>query len=180
MVRAPFRRLTPKSPLKNQPALACYSVSLFSGDAAASAVSKGSVDETSFRFAKAEATFNKIIALEREHIATIGDIVAERLGISILPDLEGNDAEAVGGGGDAAKEEVKEERTAFDLRLVSFEPKSKIKVIKEVRAIAELGLKEAKEMVEGAPKIVKKNIKMENAEELKKKLEEVGAMVEIV
>lgn len=82
------------------------------------------------------------------------------------------------GGGEAA--EAVEEKTAFDLKLVSYDDKAKIKVIKEVRAIAGLGLKEAKEAVEGAPKVVMKDIGKEAAEEMKKKLEDVGATVEIV
>lgn len=56
---------------------------------------------------------------------------------------------------------------------------NKIAVLKEVRAITGLGLKEAKELVDGAPKAIKENIKKEEAEELKKKLEEAGATVEI-
>jgi large subunit ribosomal protein L7/L12 len=55
-------------------------------------------------------------------------------------------------GGEAAKEEeVKEEKTVFDLKLEGFDAKAKIKVIKEIRAVTGLGLKEAKELVEGAP-----------------------------
>mmetsp|Transcript_20842 Transcript_20842/g.60671 ORF Transcript_20842/g.60671 Transcript_20842/m.60671 type:complete len:318 (-) Transcript_20842:368-1321(-) len=89
---------------------------------------------------------------------------------------------AAGGGGDAAaEEEEKEKKTSFDLKLTGYDKKAKIKVIKEVRAcVAGLGLKEAKEMVEGAPKVIMKGIKMEQAEELKAKLEEIGATVEIV
>ena len=56
---------------------------------------------------------------------------------------------------------------------------NKIAVLKEVRAITGLGLKEAKELVDGAPKAIKENIKKDEAEELKKKLEEIGATVEI-
>jgi large subunit ribosomal protein L7/L12 len=87
-----------------------------------------------------------------------------------------------GGGGQAAAEEAAPvvERTTFDLKLEAFDAKSKIKVIKEVRAIAGLGLKEAKELVEGAPKVIKKEIKKEEAEELKAKLEEIGATISIV
>ena len=91
-----------------------------------------------------------------------------------------------GGGGDGGDDdedgagEVQAAKIAFDLELVSFDAKAKIKVIKEVRAIAGLGLKEAKELVEGAPKVVMKDINKEMAEELQKKLEEVGATVEIV
>ncbi|CAB9497779.1 protein L7/L12 [Seminavis robusta] len=81
---------------------------------------------------------------------------------------------------DVGEEEAAAAKTAFDLKLVSFDPKSKIKVIKEVRALANLGLKEAKEMVEGAPKTVLKDISKEQAEEMAKKLEEVGGTVEVV
>ena len=83
-------------------------------------------------------------------------------------------------GGAGAAEEVVEEKTIFDLKLVGFDAKAKIKVIKEVRSIAGLGLKEAKELVEGAPKVVQKDLKQDKAEELKEKLEAVGAQVEIV
>ena len=84
--------------------------------------------------------------------------------------------------GDGAKEEeaAAEEKTAFDLKLTGFDAKSKIKIIKEVRGMTSLGLKEAKELVEGAPATVKKDIKKEEAEELKGKLEALGATVEIV
>jgi len=83
------------------------------------------------------------------------------------------------GGAAAAEEAPKEEKTAFDLKLTGFDAKAKIKVIKEVRAMTGLGLKEAKEMVEGAPKVLKKELKKEEAEELKAKLEAVGATVEL-
>lgn len=73
-----------------------------------------------------------------------------------------------------------EEKTIFDIKLVGYDDKAKIKVIKEVRAITGLGLKEAKELVEGAPKTLLKDIKKEQAEEIKSKLEEIGATVEVV
>lgn len=79
------------------------------------------------------------------------------------------------GGGEAAVEEVK---TEFDVVLTAMGEK-KINVIKEVRAITGLGLKEAKEFVESAPKTVKEGIPQEEADELKAKLEAVGASVEI-
>jgi len=72
-----------------------------------------------------------------------------------------------------------EEKTSFTLKLDGFDAASKIKVIKEVRAITELGLKEAKELVEGAPCVVKPGITKEEAEELKKKLEDVGGKVSL-
>lgn len=74
--------------------------------------------------------------------------------------------------------EAAEEKTEFDVILADAGAK-KINVIKEVRAITGLGLKEAKELVEGAPKPVKEAVSKDEAEELKKKLEEAGAKVEL-
>ena len=71
-----------------------------------------------------------------------------------------------------------EEKTEFDVILTSFGDK-KINVIKEVRSITGLGLKEAKEAVESAPKAIKEGVAKEEAEEVKKKLEEAGASAEI-
>jgi large subunit ribosomal protein L7/L12 len=72
------------------------------------------------------------------------------------------------------------EKTTFDVKLIGFDAKNKIKVIKEVRSMTNLGLKEAKELVEGVPATLRKNIKREEAEELKVLLEGLGAQVEIV
>jgi large subunit ribosomal protein L7/L12 len=83
---------------------------------------------------------------------------------------------AVGGG--AAAEGAVEEKTEFDVVLESAGA-SKIKVIKAVREITGLGLKDAKELVDGAPNTVKEGVAKEEAEELKAKLEEVGASVEL-
>ena len=80
------------------------------------------------------------------------------------------------GGGDAGG--GAEEKTEFDVVLTAAGA-SKINVIKEVRAITGLGLKEAKDLVEGAPKPVKEGVSKEEAEELKGKLEEAGASVEV-
>lgn len=74
--------------------------------------------------------------------------------------------------------EVEEEKTSFDVILKSFGDK-KIQVIKEVRALTGLGLKEAKDLVEGVPKPVKEGLSKDEAEEARKKLEEVGAVVEL-
>jgi len=79
------------------------------------------------------------------------------------------------GGADAAAEE---EKTEFDVILASFGD-NKINVIKEVRAITGLGLKEAKDLVEGAPKPLKEGVPKDEAEEIKKKLEAAGASVEV-
>ena len=83
------------------------------------------------------------------------------------------------GGGAAAPAEAAEEQTEFTVVLTSGGDK-KINVIKEVRGIrSDLGLKEAKDLVEGAPQPVKENISKQEAEEIKKKLEDAGAKVEI-
>jgi len=72
-----------------------------------------------------------------------------------------------------------EEKTEFDVVLASFDAATKIKVIKAVREITGLGLAEAKATVEGAPKTLKEAVSKDEAEELKKKLEEAGAKVEL-
>ncbi len=83
-------------------------------------------------------------------------------------------ASAGGEGGEAAAEE----KTEFDVILTAVGDK-KIQVIKEVRTITGLGLKDAKDLVEGAPKVIKEGVKKEEAEEIKKKVEEVGGTVEV-
>ena len=84
-------------------------------------------------------------------------------------------AGAAAGGGEAA---AAEEQTEFDVVLASFGD-NKVGVIKAVRGITGLGLKEAKEMVEGAPTPVKEGVEKDEAEDLKKQLEEAGATVEV-
>jgi large subunit ribosomal protein L7/L12 len=83
---------------------------------------------------------------------------------------------APGAGGGAA---AVEEKTAFNVILKAYAADKKISVIKVVREITGLGLKEAKDLVEGAPKAVKEGVTKEQAEELKKKLEESGSTVEV-
>jgi len=78
------------------------------------------------------------------------------------------------GGGEAAAEE----KTEFDVVLTAAGDK-KIQVIKEVRTITGLGLKDAKDLVESAPKAIKEGVKKEEAEEIKKKVEEAGGSVEV-
>ena len=73
---------------------------------------------------------------------------------------------------------VEEEQSEFDVVLASFGEK-KINVIKEVRALTQLGLKEAKDLVESAPSPIKEGVPKEEAEEIKKKLEDAGATVEL-
>lgn len=83
---------------------------------------------------------------------------------------------AAGGGGAAA---AAEEKTSFDVILASAAADKKIQVIKVVRELTSLGLKEAKDLVEGAPKPVKTGVTKEEADTMKKKLEESGAKVEV-
>ena len=97
----------------------------------------------------------------------------EKFGVSAAAAAVATPA-AGGGGGEAATEE----KTEFDVILTGFGEK-KINVIKEIRGITGLGLKEAKEAVESAPKAVKEGVSKEEAEEIKKKLEEAGASPEI-
>jgi len=89
-------------------------------------------------------------------------------------------AAAAGGPGPAAaaKEEV-EEQTEFNVILTGYEADKKIQVIKVVRAITSLGLKEAKDLVEGVPKPVKEAVSKQEAESIKKQLEEVSAQIKI-
>ena len=100
----------------------------------------------------------------------------ERFGVSAAaaPVMMG----APGAAAAPAAEEAKEEKTSFDVILTGFGDK-KIQVIKVVREITGLGLKEAKELVEGAPKPIKEGVSKEEAEEIKKKIEEAGGSVEI-
>ena len=81
-------------------------------------------------------------------------------------------------GADSEAEEAEEEQTEFDVELTEF-GSEKIKVIKEVRAITGLGLREAKEAVESAPNVLKEGMSQEEADEIKEKLEAVGATVTI-
>ena len=80
--------------------------------------------------------------------------------------------------GTSGEEAAGEEKTEFDVMLASFGEK-KVGVIKAVRAITGLGLKEAKDLVEAAPSVVKESINKDESEEIKKQLEEAGATVEI-
>jgi large subunit ribosomal protein L7/L12 len=133
---------------------------------------------------KVQAIFEKVLWLDMIEVHLLTQIVNEQMGIS----WRETEQRKMGGGlvvqkaasGGAAEAEAEEEKTIFDLKLVGFDAKAKIKVIKEVRNIAGLGLKEAKEMVEGAPKVIQKELKQEKAEELKAQLEAVGAQVELV
>ncbi|MZG54195.1 MAG: 50S ribosomal protein L7/L12 [Nitrospinae bacterium] len=97
----------------------------------------------------------------------------EKYGVTAAAPAVAVAAPAAGGGEAAA-----EEKTEFDVVLTAAGDK-KIQVIKEVRTITGLGLKDAKDLVEGAPKPIKEGVKKEEAEEIKKKVEEAGGTVEV-
>ncbi|KAL3944436.1 MAG: hypothetical protein SGBAC_001464 [Bacillariaceae sp.] len=137
-------------------------------------------EELSFQSPKVEDLYGRIKTLPQEEVNVLGALVIQVLGVKIFPGQFGGGGAAGGTEATAAVEEVQEEKTIFDLKLVGFDAKAKIKVIKEVRSIAGLGLKEAKDLVESAPKVIQKDLKPEKAEELKAALEAVGAQVEVV
>ena len=107
--------------------------------------------------------------------AELSKLLEEKWGVSAAAPVA---AVAVAGADGDAGGAAEEEKTEFDVILADVGAK-KINVIKEVRAITGLGLKEAKELVEGAPKPLKEGIPKDEAEEIKAKLEGVGAKVEI-
>ena len=123
------------------------------------------------------ADLNKIVdelsALTVLEAAELSKLLEEKWGVSAAAPV----AVAAAGGAAAAAAPV-EEKTEFDVVLAEAGAQ-KINVIKEVRAITGLGLKEAKDLVEGAPKTVKEGVNKAEAETLKKKLEDVGAKVEL-
>ena len=121
------------------------------------------------------ADLNKIVedlsTLTVLEAAELSKMLEEKWGVSAAAPVAVAAAPAAGGGEAAA-----EEKTEFDIEL-SEAGSNKIAVIKEVRTITGLGLKEAKDLVEGAPKPLKQGVKKEEAEEMKKALEAAGAKV---
>lgn len=104
--------------------------------------------------------------------AELSTMLEEKWGVSAAAPV------AVAAAGGAADAGAEAEKTEFDVILASFGEK-KINVIKEVRALTQLGLKEAKDLVESAPSPIKEGVNKEEAEEIKKKLEDAGATVEL-
>ena len=114
-------------------------------------------------------TLSSLTVMEAAELATL---LEEKWGVSAAVPV----AVAAAGGGDAAA--AAEEQTEFDVVLISQGDK-KIQVIKEVRAITGLGLKEAKDLVEGVPKAVKEGVSKEEAEKIKEKIENAGGQADI-
>jgi len=107
--------------------------------------------------------------------AQLSKMLEDKWGVSAAAPVA---AAALGGGAAAPAVEAAAEKTEFDVILAAIGEK-KINVIKEVRAITSLGLKEAKDLVEAAPKPVKEGVNKEEAAKIKKQLEDAGATVEI-
>ena len=122
--------------------------------------------------AAVEEIFSQINELKPMEIAELIKKMEDEWGVSAAPV-----AVAVAGPG-AGGAEAAEEQTEFDVILLSHGDK-KIQVIKEVRAITGLGLKEAKELVEAAPKAVKEGVDKDEAEKVKEKIEAAGGQVEV-
>jgi large subunit ribosomal protein L7/L12 len=113
-------------------------------------------------------------ALSVIEAAQLSKLLEEKWGVSAAAPV----AVAAAGGGAATAPEAAVEKTEFDVILAAIGEK-KINVIKEVRAITSLGLKEAKDLVEAAPKPIKEGVNKEEAAKIKKQLEDAGATVEI-
>jgi len=107
--------------------------------------------------------------------AELAKLLEEKWGVSAAAPVA---VAAAGGGGAAAAAAPAEEQTEFNV-ILNAAGEKKINVIKEVRAITSLGLKEAKDLVEGAPKAVKDGVSKDEAAKLKKQLEDAGATVEV-
>jgi large subunit ribosomal protein L7/L12 len=114
-------------------------------------------------------------ALSVIEAAQLSKMLEEKWGVSAAAPVA---VAAIGGGAAAPAAEAAAEQTEFDVILAAIGEK-KINVIKEVRAITSLGLKEAKDLVEAAPKPVKEGVNKEEAAKIKKQLEDAGATVEI-
>jgi large subunit ribosomal protein L7/L12 len=110
-------------------------------------------------------------------VSELVTMMEEKFGVSAAAPVAAAGAAPAAGGGEAAAEE--EEQTEFDVILKSIADGKKIPVIKEVRAITGLGLKEAKEIVEAGDKALKEGVSKDEANEMKEKLEAAGAVVEV-
>lgn len=115
---------------------------------------------------------DELSALTVMEAADLAKMLEEKWGVSAAAAVAVAGAPAAGGAAGG------EEKTEFDVVLAE-SGANKINVIKEVRAITGLGLKEAKDLVDGAPKTIKEGVAKAEAEEMKKKLEEAGAKVEL-
>jgi len=132
---------------------------------------KGETKEVPEKFKNIVAEIEKLNILE---LSELVKVLEERFGVSSTPMVA-----AVSSGQKASGEEgEKEEQTVFNVELAEVGD-NKIGVIKAIREVIQLGLKEAKDLVDNVPKVVKEGVSKKEAEELKKKLEEAGAKVNL-
>ncbi len=120
---------------------------------------------------------DQLVGLTVAKAVELGDYLEDVHGIK--PAAAGVAMVAAGPGGGGGAAEKPAEKTEFTVQLDGFDAAKKINVIKVVREITGLGLKEAKDLVEGAPKPVKENVSKEEAEKVKKQLEDGGAKVSL-
>ena len=122
-----------------------------------------------------EEILEAIASMTVLEVSELVKMMEEKFGVSAAAPV----AVAVGGGGGGAAPAAAEEKTEFTVILKAFEESKKIAVIKEVRTVTNLGLKEAKDLVEGVPKPLKENISKEEAAKIKDAITAAGGTVEI-
>ncbi|XP_042990204.1 50S ribosomal protein L7/L12 [Carya illinoinensis] len=128
---------------------------------------------------------DELMGLTLLEVSDLVEVLRDKLGVTEMPTMmvmmpgmvPGALKGAAGKGGAAPKAEEKTEKTVFDVKLEGFDAAAKIKVIKEVRTFTDLGLKEAKDLVEKAPTLLKKGVTKDEAEKIIAKLKEIGAKV---
>ncbi|KAH7569674.1 hypothetical protein ACOSP7_013280 [Xanthoceras sorbifolium] len=127
---------------------------------------------------------DEISGLTLAEVAELGSIIMKKRGMKeppvigvMKPGAAGFAGMAMKASAGAAKEEKKPEKTVFELKLESYEASTKIKIIKEVRSFTDLGLKEAKDLVEKTPSVLKKGVSKEEGEQIIEKMKAVGAKV---
>lgn len=127
---------------------------------------------------------DEVSGLTLSESAELGLIMMKKQGMTeppvvgvLKPGAAGFTGMAMKTGGAAAKEELKPEKSAFDLKLESYDANAKVKIIKELRTFTDLGLKEAKDLVEKTPAVLKKGVLKEEAEKIIEKMKAVGGKV---
>ena len=123
-----------------------------------------------------EEILEAIASMTVLEVSELVKLMEEKFGVSAAAPVA---VAAVGAAGGAAPAAAAEEKTEFTVTLKSFEESKKIAVIKEVRTVTNLGLKEAKDLVEGAPKPLKENVSKEEAAKIKEAITAAGGVVEI-
>lgn len=130
---------------------------------------------------KVSSLVDEVVALNMLEVKQLTEALKERLGVddsAAMPMMNPAMMAAMTPGAPVAAEPVVE-KTEFDVKLAKFDPSKKIAVIKEVRAITGLGLKESKALVESAPKVIKAGLSKADAEEIRDKLNELGGTIEL-